>query len=356
MTRAPRARRRPSIRTRHPRPRRPGSPTTVKPIAMQSGESGGEVSKKARRPKVVMEREAEPAEAPEPRAGSPSALELGVGGMALFRQLVWTSDARAAGLGPYSLTPGPEAGVWLEFYPGAFATEGFAANIGLIARYDYGFGVTSYTPGGGDVGTKYQDFLAGLKVRIPLGTFTPNFSVAYGEQGFQLTAQGTPQDLPGDGLFLRPHRGRDAGAVHPGGRARRDRRVPGRHQFGDRAGAGGLHRLLPQDPGLCRRRREPRWRSASPARSACGRASTSGSTVSPSTPIPARGPWPAPSTATSWPSPASRSCWTGRGTSHPRRAAGRTARRAARPRRRKRNAAGRRRRARQGSRPGDDES
>ena len=161
--------------------------------------SGGKISK-SRKSKIVME---EPAESPERGALAP-ALELGVGGMALFRQLAWTSDARAAGLGPYSLTPGPEAGVWLEFYPAAFATGGFAANIGLVARYDYGFGVTSRTASGGDVGTKYQDFLAGLKLRIPLGTFTPHLAVELGEQGFRLTAEGTPQDLPAmDYSFVR---------------------------------------------------------------------------------------------------------------------------------------------------------
>jgi hypothetical protein len=166
-----------------------------------SAESGGEGSKKkAGRPKVVMERTAEAPEPPESRAPT-SALELGVGAMALFRQLVWTSNA---GLGPYSLTPGPEAGVWLEFYPGAFVTDGFGANVGLIARYDYGFGVTSTTASGSDVATKYQDFLAGLKLRMPLGMFTPNLSVAYGAQGFKLTAQQTPQDLPAmDYTFVR---------------------------------------------------------------------------------------------------------------------------------------------------------
>ena len=126
----------------------------------------------------------------------PTALELGVGGMALFRQLVWTADATAAGLGRYSLTPGPQAGIWLEFYPAAFATSGFAANVGLFARYDRGFGASSYTQAGGDVSTSYQGFVAGLKLRLPLGTFTPFGTIAYGNQTFRLAAEGTPADLP----------------------------------------------------------------------------------------------------------------------------------------------------------------
>src|SRR6187551_104763 len=54
-----------------------------------------------------------------------TALEVGFGAKALFRQLSWTADARAAGLGPYSLTPGPQTGGWLEFYPAAFGSSGF---------------------------------------------------------------------------------------------------------------------------------------------------------------------------------------------------------------------------------------
>jgi hypothetical protein len=127
---------------------------------------------------------------------APNALELGVGGMAMFRHLVWTSDAAGTGLAPYSLAPGPQAGLWLEFYPAAFATRGFASNIGLFARYDHGFGVSSYTPSGGDVATKYQGFLAGLKLRIPLGTFTPYGTLGYGNQGFRLAPENSPSDLP----------------------------------------------------------------------------------------------------------------------------------------------------------------
>ena len=170
------------------------------------GESEGssasaEVSKHGR-PKLVMEKEQE-----APASGAlppPAALELGVGGMALFRQLAWTSDARAAGLGPYKLTPGPAAGVWLEFYPASFATGGFVANLGLFVRYDYGFGVSTTLANGADVGTKYQDFLAGLKLRIRSGRSPPISGWPSGEQGFRLDPQGTPQDLPAmDYTFVR---------------------------------------------------------------------------------------------------------------------------------------------------------
>jgi hypothetical protein len=141
---------------------------------------------------VAAKKPAKPAKAP-PKAESsedtgiaaPIALRLGVGGKALFRNLSWTDDGGA--LAPYSLSPGPQVGVWFEAFPAAFATDGFAANIGLFGQFDYGFGAASKTPAGATLTTKYQDFLAGLKIRFPLGTFIPYVAGAYGMQKFALT-------------------------------------------------------------------------------------------------------------------------------------------------------------------------
>ena len=119
-----------------------------------------------------------------------------MGFKALFRNLAWTSDARAAGLGPYSLSPGPQTGLWLEFYPAAFGSSGFAANVGLFARFDYGFGVATTLANDDVVATKFRDFLAGVKLRVPFGGFVPNLSIAYGQQVFAIAQQMTMQDLP----------------------------------------------------------------------------------------------------------------------------------------------------------------
>ena len=137
------------------------------------------------------------------------ALEFGVGAKAMFRQLSWTSDARAAGLGPYNLTPGPETGAWLEFYPAAFGSQGFAANVGLFGRFDYGFGVATTLANGTDVATSFRDYLGGIKVRIPTGTFIPNVSVAYGQQVFEIAQTQNTTDLPKLAYqFIRPGAGR----------------------------------------------------------------------------------------------------------------------------------------------------
>ena len=141
--------------------------------------------------------------------GSPaSALELGLGAKAMFRQLAWTSDGRAAGLGPYNLTPGPETGLWFEFYPAAFGTSGFAANVGLFGHFNYGFGVATTLANGNNVATKFRDFHAGVKVRIPFDAFVPNVSVAYGQQVFEVAQQNQPTDLPQLAYqFVRPSLG-----------------------------------------------------------------------------------------------------------------------------------------------------
>jgi hypothetical protein len=124
------------------------------------------------------------AEAEEAGGGAPFALRLGVGGKALFRNLSWTDDGGA--VAPYSLSPGPQAAVWLEAFPAAFATDGFAANIGLFGHFDYGFGASSKTPAGATLTTNYQDFLVGLKVRFPVGMFIPYIAGGYGMQKFHL--------------------------------------------------------------------------------------------------------------------------------------------------------------------------
>jgi len=114
------------------------------------------------------------------------ALALGVGGRALFRRLNW-HQTPMNNLPPYALSPGPEGTVWLETYPGAFVTKGFAANIGVFANFDQGFGVTSTTTDGAKLTTKFQEFTGGVKVRLPLNNMlAPYASVAYGSQVFKL--------------------------------------------------------------------------------------------------------------------------------------------------------------------------
>jgi hypothetical protein len=126
----------------------------------------------------------------------PIALRFGVGGRALFRSLS-VHDDPAHALSPYQLAPGPEGTAWLEVFPASFMTDGIAAQVGLFGSIDQGFGVTSKTKGGVQLTTKFQDFVGGLKVRIPLGAVAPYISGAYGQQTFRLQQDSGPTIVPG---------------------------------------------------------------------------------------------------------------------------------------------------------------
>jgi hypothetical protein len=112
------------------------------------------------------------------------------------RALAYNQE-RSMMVAPYSLPVGPLARVGLELYPAAFATSGFAANIGVVAQLGYGFGVKSETPtGGGQLTTQFMDYAAGLKLRIPLGMVVPFAFATYAAQAFQLSGQSATTGPP----------------------------------------------------------------------------------------------------------------------------------------------------------------
>jgi hypothetical protein len=188
-----------------PKKKKAPAPAAASADEDSSAGGGGEDTKEASKSVETVSSKASSEEAAS--ASALPALEFGVGAKAMFRQLSWTTatDARAAGLGPYNLTPGPETGAWLEFYPAAFGTQGFAANIGLFGRFDYGFGVATTLANGNDVATSFRDYLGGIKLRIPTGAFIPNLSVAYGQQVFEIAQEQNGTDLPQLSYqFIRP--------------------------------------------------------------------------------------------------------------------------------------------------------
>ena len=129
--------------------------------------------------------------------GALPALLVGLGAAGMNRSLSWNDDRNNV-LAPYSLPAGPEAAVWLEAYPAAFVSSGFASRIGIFGRFNQGFGVNSSADmGATKLTTSFQDFLAGVKLRWPVGIFAPYAGVAYGAQSFKLTTQsGTPPMIP----------------------------------------------------------------------------------------------------------------------------------------------------------------
>ncbi len=112
----------------------------------------------------------------------PPALEAGIRLGGVYRRLSWTQVSSGT-LIPFSVSPGLEAGLRLEFYPAALVGRDFSANVGALVAFDRGFGVT--TPGpSGNVSGIFEDFLLGFKVRFPIGRFVPYGSIAYGGQAF----------------------------------------------------------------------------------------------------------------------------------------------------------------------------
>ena len=163
------------------------------PEASDETSSDGEAKEKKPAPK-----KAAAAESDEDSAGGAlPALEFVLGGGAMFRKLAYNDD-RSMAVAPYSLAPGPEARVGLEVYPAAFATSGFAANIGVLAQLGYGFGVKSRPAmaGAQDLTTQFMDYAVGLKLRIPLGMAIPYAAVSYGAQAFQLNGQSAGSGPP----------------------------------------------------------------------------------------------------------------------------------------------------------------
>ena len=167
--------------------------STTEPAPARAEEEGAAESKPSRKSEAAPAEEEEES-SPSSAAVGP-ALTLGVGGQALFRRLDWNQDRDR--LPPYALSPGPQASLWLEAYPAAMFSKGFAGNVGVFGDFNLGFGVTSTTTDGAKLTTKFQDFLAGLKVRLPVNAFTPYASVAYGAQSFRLeTSTGTASIVP----------------------------------------------------------------------------------------------------------------------------------------------------------------
>jgi hypothetical protein len=179
-------------------------------------EAGGETPGEGEAPAPATKKKHVATEAPESETevgAARSALEVFVGAGAMFRSLTWNQNMTNGAIVDYSLAPGPEAIIAFETYPAAFATSGFASNIGAFGHFDYGFAVSSQTKAGVSLTTKFQDFLIGFKLRIPLGMVDPYVSAAYGGQTFELGGQtvgtsyvpGTSYTFFRFGLGLRVH-------------------------------------------------------------------------------------------------------------------------------------------------------
>jgi len=123
-------------------------------------------------------------------------MELGVGLRPFSRDFVYHQDATPAGLRAYKLGLGPAAVAGIRVYPGALATSGIGANIGLQIDIEQAFaisssvGATMQFPDGATFPTVIHDYAGGARLRIPVSAHEFAVSLTGGEHAFSFRSSG----------------------------------------------------------------------------------------------------------------------------------------------------------------------
>ena len=120
---------------------------------------------------------------------APVAVELSAGPRAVHRTFDFNdplSNYQAGAAKPYSyvLPAGPAPFVDLGFYPAAFATRGFLANVGVVASYERLIATKTQSA---TASTLAQQLEVGLRGRLPLGEHEAGLAVSYGKQTFHVS-------------------------------------------------------------------------------------------------------------------------------------------------------------------------
>jgi hypothetical protein len=88
----------------------------------------------------------------------------------------------------YKLAVAPAPFVDLGFYPGAFATRGLGASLGIVARYERLVGTQTQNPNGSTFDTVAQQYEVGVRGRLPLAEHEVGLTASYGKQTFHVAA------------------------------------------------------------------------------------------------------------------------------------------------------------------------
>ena len=171
------------------------------PVASVEAGAGDEGPKKKEKRKRIKMEDGEGAvgieaedEGVGPAADAPAIVELAVGPTGINRTFRY-NDSLAA-LRPYTLPMGPAIGASLSVYPFA-SFGGFARNLGLDARIEYAFLISSTleadaTNPSATFGTFVREYTGGLRYRIPLSGGHHMFVAAGGgEHAFVFTTTDT---------------------------------------------------------------------------------------------------------------------------------------------------------------------
>jgi hypothetical protein len=129
---------------------------------------------------------AEHADSEEPTSGSgPSVFDIGVG--ARFGTRSFAYNDSLPGLRGYDLGLSPNLALHAHWYPGAQATDGVLANIGVDLRGELMVGVTSQNSSGQKFSTSSHAFGIGVRGRIPLNKLELGLIAGFGQHTFSLS-------------------------------------------------------------------------------------------------------------------------------------------------------------------------
>ncbi len=146
------------------------------------------------------ESDAEPSESAEGAGAArrPMALDLIVGSRVFSRSLKYV-DSLSGSLRPYSLPFGAAPWLAVEIYPGAFASPGLAADLGLTASFERSVGLVSRAgaaEGGAEYPTSASSYSVGVRGRYRSGRSDAGLALSYGGQAFSIADASSTSPKP----------------------------------------------------------------------------------------------------------------------------------------------------------------
>jgi len=120
----------------------------------------------------------------------PRALDAWVGGRGFFRNLAFNQIASGTQLKDYRPVILGDAGLVVDWYPGAHVSNGLLSNVGVEVNVEQSFGITSSTKGGGNFATDVHEYAGALRLRLPLGPVELGLIGGYGQHAFTLSGAG----------------------------------------------------------------------------------------------------------------------------------------------------------------------
>jgi hypothetical protein len=123
--------------------------------------------------------------AAEPGRGRENSMLIAQAAVAVGARHFSYNQRRTAQLRTYDLTAAPLAELAVEVYPLAGSDASFARGLGITGGYSRAIGLASAEPGGGNIGTTWQNFDVGVRERLILNPDTVlGIAAGYGGSDF----------------------------------------------------------------------------------------------------------------------------------------------------------------------------